>query len=200
MAPTLRPAQTASAREAMRAFFCDLCQKGYTRMNEYEAHLSSYDHSHKQRLKDMKAMVRDPTVTARARRQEAKAADAVISIKLGADGAGSGSGTADGDAAENNSNDGNNNNNNDGAAAGQKRGVFRKGGFRSAFVAVDGASSTAAAADAAVPTTTASLPASSTTLVAANDGRRVPGQADVLDESDTDNEGYEMYDPHKPTD
>jgi hypothetical protein len=28
-------------------------------MNDYEAHLSSYDHSHKQRLKDMKAMVRD---------------------------------------------------------------------------------------------------------------------------------------------
>ncbi len=80
---TLRPAQTASAREAMRAFFCELCQKGYSRMNEYEAHLSSYDHAHKQRLKDMKAMVRDPAASARARRQEAKAADAMISIKVG---------------------------------------------------------------------------------------------------------------------
>ena len=51
-------------------------------MNDYEAHLSSYDHSHKQRLKDMKAMVRDPAAAARARRQEQKA-DGVISIKLG---------------------------------------------------------------------------------------------------------------------
>ena len=41
-------------------------------MNEYEAHLSSYDHSHRQRMKDMKAMVRDPNAAARARRQEAK--------------------------------------------------------------------------------------------------------------------------------
>ncbi len=34
-------------------------------MNDYEAHLGSYDHSHKQRLKDMKAMVRDPNAAAR---------------------------------------------------------------------------------------------------------------------------------------
>ena len=76
----------------MQSFYCQLCQKGYTRMNDYEAHLGSYDHSHKQRLKDMKAMVRDPNAAARARRQEAKA-DGVISIKLG-----EGSGSAGGGA------------------------------------------------------------------------------------------------------
>ncbi|KAJ4298383.1 hypothetical protein N0V88_003413 [Collariella sp. IMI 366227] len=79
---TLPPAQTSSAREALQSFYCQLCQKGYSRMNDYEAHLSSYDHSHKQRLKDMKVMTRDPNAAARARRQEQKA-EGVISIKLG---------------------------------------------------------------------------------------------------------------------
>ena len=51
-------------------------------MNDYEAHLGSYDHSHRQRMKDMKQMVKDPTAGARARRAEAKA-DGLISIRLG---------------------------------------------------------------------------------------------------------------------
>ncbi|PHH78743.1 hypothetical protein CDD80_6294 [Ophiocordyceps camponoti-rufipedis] len=76
---TLPPPQTTSAREAQRSFYCDLCRKGYSRMNEFEAHLSSYDHTHKQRLKEMKAMVRDPNAGARARKAEAKA-DGLISI------------------------------------------------------------------------------------------------------------------------
>jgi len=50
---TLPAAATSSAREARQAFHCSLCNKGYSRMNDYEAHLSSYDHSHKQRLRDM---------------------------------------------------------------------------------------------------------------------------------------------------
>ena len=185
----MRPAQTASAREAMRSFFCELCQKGYSRMNEYEAHLSSYDHSHKQRLKDMKAMVRDPTMVARARRQEAKS-DAVISIKLGGSGA-------------------------DAGAGGFKKGGFRKGGFKSAFVAAtDENNSTSAekktALEMGVPaislpagtysgTSSSNNPAHAITvlppplpLVGAGRGS--------LEESDTDDEGYEMYDPRHPTD
>ena len=64
----------------MMAFHCHLCSKGYSRMNDYEAHLSSYDHTHRQRLKDMKAMVKnDPVQT---RKSEAKA-DGIVSIKLG---------------------------------------------------------------------------------------------------------------------
>ncbi|EXJ81037.1 hypothetical protein A1O3_07325 [Capronia epimyces CBS 606.96] len=61
MAPrgfTLPPANTQSARQARSAFFCSLCQKGYSRMNEFEAHESSYDHQHKKRLKEMKEMQR----------------------------------------------------------------------------------------------------------------------------------------------
>ncbi|CAJ2503557.1 Uu.00g109510.m01.CDS01 [Anthostomella pinea] len=111
---TLPPAQTSSARAAMQSFYCDLCSKGYSRMNDYEAHLSSYDHSHRQRMKDMKQMVKDPTAGARARKAEAKA-DGLISIKLGDAGA---------------------NNNNSASAAGGggfKKGGFKKSGFKSAF-------------------------------------------------------------------
>ena len=39
--------QTESAREARKSFYCDLCQKGYSRINEFEAHEGSYDHQHK---------------------------------------------------------------------------------------------------------------------------------------------------------
>ncbi|TDZ15046.1 G patch domain-containing protein 8 [Colletotrichum orbiculare MAFF 240422] len=117
MAPrhqTLPPAQTSSAREALQSFYCSLCSKGYSRMNDYEAHLSSYDHSHKQRLKDMKAMVRDPTAGARARKAEAKAGG-LVPIKLVAkeqpqqpQGTGS-----------------------------FKKGGFKKGGFKSAFASAE---------------------------------------------------------------
>ncbi|KIY00533.1 uncharacterized protein Z520_03196 [Fonsecaea multimorphosa CBS 102226] len=55
---TLPPASTQSAKQARSAFFCSLCQKGYSRMNEFEAHESSYDHQHKKRLKEMKEMQR----------------------------------------------------------------------------------------------------------------------------------------------
>ncbi|KIW55735.1 hypothetical protein PV05_04464 [Exophiala xenobiotica] len=61
MAPrgfTLPPANTQSAKQARSAFFCSLCQKGYSRMNEFEVHESSYDHQHKKRLKEMKEMQR----------------------------------------------------------------------------------------------------------------------------------------------
>ncbi|ODA84158.1 hypothetical protein RJ55_02676 [Drechmeria coniospora] len=78
---TLPPPQTEAAREAQKSFYCALCAKGYSRMNDYDAHLGSYDHAHKQRLKDMKAMVKDPHAGARARRAEAKA-DGLVSIKI----------------------------------------------------------------------------------------------------------------------
>lgn len=118
-------------------------------MNEYEAHLSSYDHTHKQRLKDMKAMVRDPNAGARARKAEAKA-DGLVSIKLG-----------DGDAA---------------SPAVRKPG-FKRSGFKSAF----GPKESPAAADGAK-------------------GHVGPKQTDSPDESSTEDEGYQRYDPRFPTD
>ncbi|KAF2153742.1 hypothetical protein K461DRAFT_115555 [Myriangium duriaei CBS 260.36] len=42
-------------------FTCTLCAKSYARFPELEAHENSYDHQHKKRLKDMKALTRNPT-------------------------------------------------------------------------------------------------------------------------------------------
>lgn len=140
-------------------------------MNDYEAHLSSYDHSHKQRLKDMKAMVRDPNAAARARRQEQKA-EGVISIKLGEAASASGGGPGGGG----------------GAASGFKKGGFKKSGFKSAFVPLGGGAAPAPVKD---------------------DGPLKREEVGVksglapkseLVESDTEDEGYEVYDPRKPTD
>lgn len=148
---TLPSAQTASARAAMQSFYCDLCSKGYSRMNDYEAHLSSYDHTHRQRMKDMKQMVKDPTAGARARKAEQKA-DGLISIKLGGDGGGAGS-----------------------PGSGGLGGGFKKGGFKSAFTPVGGDKEDAPA------------------------GKESKVLRD-MDESDTEDEGYEVYDPRCPTD
>ncbi|XP_054720533.1 serine-rich adhesin for platelets-like [Uloborus diversus] len=35
-------------------FFCDLCEKQYYKYHEFDNHINSYDHAHKQRLKDLK--------------------------------------------------------------------------------------------------------------------------------------------------
>ncbi|KAI9700708.1 MAG: hypothetical protein M1836_002077 [Candelina mexicana] len=75
--------KTESAREARKSFYCELCSKGYSRMNEYEAHESSYDHQHKKRLKEMKQMQRDPLASSKARKAERKADEksGLITIK-----------------------------------------------------------------------------------------------------------------------
>ncbi|KAJ3246601.1 G patch domain-containing protein 8 [Chytriomyces hyalinus] len=39
-----------------RAFYCELCDKQYAKTSEFEVHLSSYDHNHKKRFKDMQEM------------------------------------------------------------------------------------------------------------------------------------------------
>ena len=132
-------------------------------MNEYEAHLSSYDHSHKQRLKDMKQLQRDPMASTKARKAEAKAnsQSGLISIKLGGEPAAGGGG------------------------GGFKKAGFKKAGFKSAFAPVDGEG---AVAEQKVE----------------EKDRKESTVAKVLEdnalESDTDDEGYEMYDPRHPTD
>ncbi|KAI1859305.1 uncharacterized protein JN550_012114 [Neoarthrinium moseri] len=159
---TLPSAQTASARAAMQSFYCDLCSKGYSRMNDYEAHLSSYDHSHRQRMKDMKQMVKDPTAAARARKAEQKT-EGLISIKLGEGGPGN-SGAA-------------------GPASGFKKGGFKKSGFKSAFAPVGGDEDKVADQGGA----------------SKHEAKEKTALADE-DESDTADEGYDVYDPRKPTD
>src|SRR5271155_909853 len=86
---TLPAASTQSAKVARSAFFCQLCQKGYSRMNEFEAHQSSYDHQHKKRLKEMKEVQR----SAQPERKKEKGGP-LVQIKLGGAGGGkSGAGT-----------------------------------------------------------------------------------------------------------
>ncbi|KAK7221771.1 hypothetical protein V2G26_009774 [Clonostachys chloroleuca] len=161
---TLPAAQTSSAREAQKSFYCTLCSKGYSRMNDYEAHLSSYDHSHKQRLRDMKAMVRDPNASSRARKAEAKA-DGIVSIKMPQDGSGSTT-----------------------SSGGFKKGGFKKSGFKSAFAPVEDSNAAPRDNNASKPTQKVDMPGRPSLVSAA------PA------ESDTEDEGYEMYDPRFPTD
>ena len=110
----LPPASTSSAKAARSNFFCDLCQKGYSRMNEYEAHENSYDHQHKKRLKEMKEMQR-----AVVPKKEEKGGP-LISVKLGGSAA-----RRDGDG--------------DAGSVGVKGGGWKKvGGFKNAFASADG--------------------------------------------------------------
>lgn len=130
-------------------------------MNEYEAHLSSYDHSHKQRLKDMRQLTRDPLASSKARKAEAKANSSagLISIKLGGD---------------------------SGASGGVKKAGFKKSGFKSAFAPVD-----------ANTATDEQKPEDDTKTIGAGT-KAMDSSIDV--ESDTEDEGYEMYNPRHPTD
>ncbi|ATY62715.1 C2H2 finger domain [Cordyceps militaris] len=158
---TLPPAATSSARDAQKSFYCTLCAKGYARMNDYEAHLGSYDHAHKQRAKDMKAMVRDPAAAARARKAEAKA-DGLVAIKMPEAGGAS-------------------------STAGFKKSGFKKSGFKSAMVPVESAAQQET-------TRAAPAPVQPETVIT-----KAPLGAG-LGESDTEDEGYEVYDPRYPTD
>ena len=125
-------------------------------MPDYEAHLSSYDHSHRVRLQEMKKLAKDPMSREKARRAEEKANKGMglISIKLGG-----------GEAKEGVKKP---------AGAG-----FKKGGFKSAFAPVEGTGS-------------------------GEEGREEAGKTVKMvggsDESDTEEEGYEHYDPMYPTD
>ncbi|KAL7948043.1 hypothetical protein V8C42DRAFT_272929 [Trichoderma barbatum] len=177
---TLPPAQTSSAKEAQKSFYCTLCSKGYSRMNDYEAHLSSYDHSHKQRLKDMKAMVRDPNAGAKARKAEAKA-DGMVSIKLG-----------DQDAPPSGGGGGG------GGGGGFKKGGFKKTGFKSAFAPAEPSAPTVATSQPAV--TDAPRKPANQAARALMDTEKTGLYKGSLVESDTEDEGYEVYDPRFPTD
>ncbi|KAF2280116.1 uncharacterized protein EI97DRAFT_455041 [Westerdykella ornata] len=48
------PRRNVAPPNAVRQFVCDICDKGYPRQPDFENHLRSYDHNHRQRLLDMK--------------------------------------------------------------------------------------------------------------------------------------------------
>ncbi|OVA16622.1 G-patch domain [Macleaya cordata] len=43
-------------KEIRKVFYCDLCSKQYKLAMEFEVHLSSYDHNHRKRFKEMREM------------------------------------------------------------------------------------------------------------------------------------------------
>lgn len=44
----------SEVKEIRKVFFCELCNKQYKLAMEFETHLSSYDHNHKKRFKEMR--------------------------------------------------------------------------------------------------------------------------------------------------
>ncbi|KAL0073552.1 hypothetical protein J3Q64DRAFT_1816181 [Phycomyces blakesleeanus] len=59
-------------KEVKRAFYCELCDKQYSKISEYEQHLQSYDHHHKKRFKDMKESAKntDAALSEKERKRE----------------------------------------------------------------------------------------------------------------------------------
>ncbi|KAI9280458.1 G-patch domain-containing protein [Sporodiniella umbellata] len=48
--------------QVKRVFYCELCDKQYSNILEYDQHLQSYDHHHKKRFKDMKEATRNSAI------------------------------------------------------------------------------------------------------------------------------------------
>ncbi|KAJ0533120.1 putative transcription factor C2H2 family [Helianthus annuus] len=46
----------SEVKEIRKSFYCELCDKQYKLAVEFEGHLSSYDHNHRKRFKEMKEM------------------------------------------------------------------------------------------------------------------------------------------------
>ncbi|KAK9161880.1 hypothetical protein Syun_008221 [Stephania yunnanensis] len=46
----------SEVKEIRKVFYCDLCNKQYKLAMEFEVHLSSYDHNHRKRFKEMREM------------------------------------------------------------------------------------------------------------------------------------------------
>ncbi|KAF8313364.1 uncharacterized protein EI90DRAFT_3159705 [Cantharellus anzutake] len=55
----------------LRPFYCELCDKQYTTIAQYDEHIRSYAHTHKQRFKDMEA-AQKPKDISKAREKERK--------------------------------------------------------------------------------------------------------------------------------
>ncbi|XP_071210466.1 zinc finger protein 804A [Salvelinus alpinus] len=68
-----RTATMAKALEDPKAnFYCDLCDKQYCKHQEFDNHINSYDHAHKQRLKELKQREFARNVASKTRKDERK--------------------------------------------------------------------------------------------------------------------------------
>lgn len=124
-------------------------------------------------------MTRDPAAAARARKAEAKA-DGVISIQLGAGAAGGAVGGGGTGAIP-------------GGGGAVKKGGFKKSGFKSAFAPVGGGAAEDEEEAAEKPAN-----GKKESGMQGETAKRVVLGGSM--ESDTEDEGYEMYDPRFPTD
>ncbi|XP_075036586.1 zinc finger protein 804A [Mixophyes fleayi] len=62
-----------NALESLKAnFYCELCDKQYYKHQEFDNHINSYDHAHKQRLKELKQREFSRNVSSKLRRNERK--------------------------------------------------------------------------------------------------------------------------------
>ncbi|XP_040297437.1 zinc finger protein 804A [Bufo bufo] len=62
-----------NALESLKAnFYCELCNKQYHKHQEFDNHINSYDHAHKQRLKELKQREFSRNVASKLRRNERK--------------------------------------------------------------------------------------------------------------------------------
>ncbi|KAM9287089.1 zinc finger protein 804A [Morus bassanus] len=63
----------AKALEDLKAnFYCELCDKQYYKHQEFDNHINSYDHAHKQRLKELKQREFARKVASKSRKDERK--------------------------------------------------------------------------------------------------------------------------------
>ncbi|CAK6448063.1 unnamed protein product [Pipistrellus nathusii] len=58
-------------------FYCELCDKQYHKHQEFDNHINSYDHAHKQRLKELKQREFARNVASKCRKDERKQAKAL---------------------------------------------------------------------------------------------------------------------------
>ncbi|KAJ5130194.1 Zinc finger C2H2 [Penicillium bovifimosum] len=168
--------RTESARSALSAFSCTLCNKSYSRHPEYEAHIGSYDHQHRKRFQDLKQLSRDPNAAEKNRRAERKAnADAGLKTIEVAGGS---------------------------TAPSAGKSGFKKGGFKSSFAAVKapGVQKAPVKRKNVLGDDEDDVDPTPPPETASEVGKTQKNEEDV--ESDTDgeygSEGY--YDPRRPTD
>lgn len=57
-------------KEIQKSFYCDLCSKQYKLAIEFEVHLSSYDHNHRKRFKEMREMQSGSSRDERQKREQ----------------------------------------------------------------------------------------------------------------------------------
>eukprot|EP00656_Telonema_subtile_P036082 TRINITY_DN40048_c0_g1_i1.p1 TRINITY_DN40048_c0_g1~~TRINITY_DN40048_c0_g1_i1.p1 ORF type:complete len:296 (-),score=80.01 TRINITY_DN40048_c0_g1_i1:366-1253(-) len=64
----------AEIAQVTRKFYCQICDKQYKTYMQYQEHLDSYDHHHKKRFDEMKAMMKGEVTETKEEREQKRAA------------------------------------------------------------------------------------------------------------------------------